>query len=139
MTRCRMCGKGGMFFKVNAVGLCAECAAKPDHEFYGKISGVTFDCPYTGQPRQAIIFKHVRQGMQIFPKREPDNPHSKYAVGLWINSHAKDYHIGYLSEPVGREIAPLLDSGKRVEIYVKEVTGTQRKTLGVNIVIRTWN
>ena len=60
--------QGWDVFQGERGGLCAECAAKPDHEFYGKISGVTFDCPYTGQPRQATIFKHVRRGIQIFPK-----------------------------------------------------------------------
>lgn len=46
-----------------------------------------------------------------------------------------DYqHIGYLKSSLAEEIAPIMDSGKELKGYIKQITGgTDGKTYGCNI------
>jgi hypothetical protein len=48
--------------------------------------------------------------------REPENSHDDNAVAVYlIEKPYENFHIGYLSRAVAKEIAPRLDGGMKVE------------------------
>jgi len=107
-----------------------------------KIAGVTYDDPVNHIPRQQIIRRFLRRGMELMPRLEPDNPHDENAVALWIVGKPflgkpKEYHVGYVGAQLSQGIANYLRAGRSLMISVSEVTGGtfSRPTRGVNIVI----
>ena len=73
-------------------------------------------------------------------KREPNNPHDKNAISVWIKARAlvlfaDTVQIGYLGAEVAEELAPIIDRGGKVEAKITEVTGgtKDKEALGVNI------
>ena len=112
------------------------------HEFHTKVTGVTFDDPHSGLNRQEIIAAHVRPGMRVHLRPEPDNPVDALAVGVWVSVggllRRRDYQIGYLFQERAREVRALLQDGHGVDAKVTDVTGGTRDkpTYGVNLVIR---
>lgn len=88
--------------------------------------------------RQEIIEKHMEDGDDLFLEREPDNianPNA-IAVHLWPADEEK---IGYLSDELADELAPLMDVGQFIDASVLEVTGRDKGTLGVNIQLSVYS
>lgn len=47
--------------------------------------------------------------------REPENNHDSNAVAVYLTEKPYNFHLGYLSREVAKEIAPRLDKGMEVE------------------------
>ena len=95
-----------------------------------KISGVTFPNP-DGSDRQAIIRRHVRDGMSLRAIPEPKNPRDKHAVGLWVLAGRRWRQIGYIGSELAHDLR-----GESLQVNVLERTGGGRgMSYGVNIEI----
>lgn len=105
-------------------------------EIRSKIRGVTYKDPRSGKPRQQIIRQHVRPGMLLDAIFEPDNPHGDNAIGLWATVGQERYHIGYIGTELSEKLGPMLRKGEALDVYVTDITGRDKRTLGVNIIIR---
>jgi len=111
-------------------------------EIKTKISGVTHDDPVTGINRQKLIKDHIKPGVKLTPKAEPDNPYDPGAVGLWcrvrIRLMPKDVHIGYIGKTHSAYVAEKLREGKDVTVTVLDVTGgsKDKPSFGVYVVIK---
>ncbi|MEW8029029.1 MAG: HIRAN domain-containing protein [Candidatus Thiodiazotropha sp.] len=64
--------------------------------------------------RAASIWSFLRVGEQLLLKREPSNPHDRYAVAVWF----KNEHLGYIPRRENRTLARLLDQGERLETTI---------------------
>ena len=107
--------------------------------FHSKVSGVTYQDPESGRNRQDIIHKHARVGQSLVLIPEPDNPHSKHAVGVWLKRWRRRYHIGYVRSRKGadREVAQAIQAGQIVKAKVTAITGGRGgKYYGLNIKIK---
>jgi single-stranded-DNA-specific exonuclease len=96
-------------------------------EIRSKIVGITFD-------NRMEFVKQLKQGEQLFLKREKDNQYDKNAVAL---ENKSGNPLGYLKKELSLTIAPEMDSEKYTyECFVKEITGgIDKKNLGINIII----
>jgi hypothetical protein len=107
---------------------------------HSKVRGVTHDNP-DKKNRQAIIKKHVKVGLPLTARREPNNPVDKNAIGLWVEIKGLlsrgESQIGYISSELAEELSHFMMKGGRLEIKVTDVTGGGRdESLGVNIEIK---
>ncbi|MEW8506114.1 MAG: HIRAN domain-containing protein [Candidatus Thiodiazotropha sp.] len=64
--------------------------------------------------RAAAIWSFLRVGEQLHLKREPSNPHDRYAIAVWF----KNEHLGYIPRHENRTLARLLDQGERLETTI---------------------
>ncbi|MEW8524506.1 MAG: HIRAN domain-containing protein [Candidatus Thiodiazotropha endolucinida] len=64
--------------------------------------------------RAASIWPFLRVGEHLHLKREPSNPHDRYAVAVWF----KNEHLGYIPRRENRTLARLLDQGERLETTI---------------------
>jgi len=71
-----------------------------------KLAGVTF-----GDCQQNIRLFGNRDINSFSLKREPSNPCDPNAVWVGIGT----FHLGYLPTALAKEIAPLMDAGRRFE------------------------
>ena len=76
------------------------------------------------------ILPELEVGSKLTFIREPKNIYDTNAIKVIC-----DYqHIGYLKSSLAEEIAPIMDSGKELKGYIKQITGgTDGKTYGCNI------
>jgi hypothetical protein len=102
---------------------------RPVERFFSKVSGVTYQNP-DGVSRQEIIDQLCFSDQPLLLMREPNNPYSENAIGVWVA-----YQIGYVKPELADQLALILDEGGVVEARVTEVTGgtEDKPTLGVNI------
>ena len=59
--------------------------------------------------RAAAIWPFLRVGEALHLKREPCNPHDRYAVAVWFRNE----HLGYVPRRENRTLARLMDQGER--------------------------
>lgn len=125
------------------IGLIAMAVAKPvekeilmekqeEKSFYSKVAGVTKNNK-NGTSRQELLKKcQTKDRLQLI--RDPENPYDKNAIKVCL---ATGEQIGFLRRELAEELAPKLDSGKKIEAFVSEVTGGEEDkfTLGCNIKI----
>ena len=110
-------------------------------EIRTKISGVTNLEPKTKRNRQELIRQFVTAGTPLIAKRERRNPYDPNAVALWLKRRGclgkKQFHLGYVHRGKVKEVAALMDAGRKVTVTVVAVTGgtADKPTRGVNIVI----
>jgi hypothetical protein len=65
----------------------------------------------------------------VILSREKDNPYDENAIKV-----VADYqHIGYLKASVAEEVAPVIDSGRKVYVEILDITGGDDKKYGCNI------
>ena len=64
--------------------------------------------------RAGSIWPFLRVGEQLRLKREPSNPHDRYAVSVWF----KNEHLGYIPRRENRTLARLLDQGEQLETTI---------------------
>ena len=107
--------------------------------FPSKIAGTSHKND-DGTDRQELIRKHCRKGSELILIREPDNPYSDDAIGIWIRSgdfFKQNYQIGYVTSYAARDLAYYMDRGGKVKAIIKEITGGTRSkpSLGINIQI----
>lgn len=112
-------------------------------EIKTKVVGVNYNDPKSGKSRQEIIKQHIRPGTDLVAKLEPDNAHDPNAIAIYFEKKGllfgkTQYHLGYLSEELAAELAPLLRKGTVLKIDVLAVSGgtKEKPSRGVNIVIR---
>ena len=104
-------------------------------EFFSKIVGVTFSNP-DGTSRQELIedLEDLRRGDGVailHLKRDPENPYDPNAVQVLFGETRQ---LGFLSRQVAQTIAPLLDSGTRVQCEIAQITGHDlNHSFGINI------
>ncbi|MEN6522336.1 MAG: HIRAN domain-containing protein [Anaerolineaceae bacterium] len=85
-----------------------------------------------GTDRQEIISETVDIGDYLVLKREPANPYDHNAIAVY----SYDDQIGYLSENVAEELAPLMDAHWLILVTVADITGgNEGESFGVNIEI----
>lgn len=111
-------------------------------EIRTKLRGVTHDDLASGVNRQEIIHKLMRPGQRLELRPEPDNAVDPGAVGVWLRKRVllatAEYHVGYLSHELARDVRVLIAQGRRVTCTVLDITGgsTGKVARGVNVVIR---
>lgn len=93
--------------------------------FYSKIAGVTFD------NRQYYI-SNLSVGDQLIVMREYNNAYDANAIALY--DRAKN-QLGYIRKEVAAQLAPRIDCGEKISVYVDSVTGGDDYNYGVNIKI----
>ncbi len=92
-----------------------------------KLAGVTF-----GECQQNIKLFGNRDINSYCLKREPHNPYDPNAIRVGIGT----YTLGYLPKPVAREIAPLMDAGRRFEAEYVSLNGcSYNDTVGLTVKI----
>ena len=85
--------------------------------------------------RQETI-ERLSSGDMLELEREPDNPYDENAIKVLD----LDDDIGYLSRELAAEIAPIMDSyNQMVTAEVTNITGQDKDTLGVNILITIYS
>lgn len=95
--------------------------------FHTIVAGVTMKND-DGVERQKLIWSAARAGQPVELIREPDNPHDKSAVGVWVESKAFFIFtirgkIGYIPAALSDEIAHHMDRGGTVRAKISELTG----------------
>lgn len=100
--------------------------------FYTKIAGVSKKNE-DGRRRQEVIEEDIYDGLDLHLEREPDNPYDTNAIAVFASEYGDQ--VGYLSEKVAEELAPLMDRGQLVTCQVTEITGDYDQTRGVNVLI----
>lgn len=91
------------------------------------------------------VFRHqastawCAKGTILQARREPQNKYDNNAISLSVRGglfFKRDFPLGYISRDIAEELAPLIDKGLRIEVFVLEVTGKRRgQERGVNILI----
>ena len=104
-----------------------------------KLAGVTKQNPDGGK-RQNYIRRYCHSGQTLIFKREPNNRYDPDAVGVWILARAflfftAEVQIGYLKADLSSEMARHIDRGGTLLGEITEVTGTNRQSRGVNILL----
>ena len=76
----------------------------------------------------------LQTGDILYLRREPENPASKFAIGIYTS---KNEHVGYINERLARVLAPLLDAGVEYTASVLAVTGGDKEGIhiGLNILV----
>jgi hypothetical protein len=64
--------------------------------------------------RAAAIWPFLRVGEPLHLRREPGNPHDRYAVAVWFRNE----HLGYIPQRENRTLAKLMDQGERLEAQI---------------------
>ncbi|MET0069781.1 MAG: HIRAN domain-containing protein [Candidatus Thiodiazotropha sp.] len=64
--------------------------------------------------RAAAIWPFLRVGEPLHLKREPSNPHDRYAIAVWFRNE----HLGYIPRRENRTLARLLDQGEQLETRI---------------------
>lgn len=94
---------------------------------YTKVVGVTKNND-EGQPIQTILPTLDECGSLTFV-REPNNPYDSNAIKVICEYQ----HIGYIKADLAKDLAPLMDSGRKLTGYICEITGGNGYTYGCNI------
>ncbi len=99
------------------------------YEFHSKIRGVS--------KYQSGVARCVK-GMQLVVLREPSNPHDQNAIALFTPKRflQSSKQVGYLSAELAVEYAPKIDRGRVIQVFVSQKTGKDKRTRGVNILVR---
>lgn len=90
---------------------------------YTKVVGVTYN------NRQYIIKNHLQINQKLDLIREVNNKYDKNAVAVYAGKE----QIGYIKKELAKDLASLIDSGKKLECRVKKITGGGSYSYGVNI------
>ena len=64
--------------------------------------------------RGPAIWPFLQLGETLHLKREPSNPHDRFAIAVWF----KNEHLGYIPMRENRTLARLLDQGERLEATI---------------------
>lgn len=94
-------------------------------EFFTKLVGVTF------ANRQQLLTQVV-DGDALELRREKDNPYDPLAIAVYWQAE----QIGYLNTRLARNLAPTLDNGEEYSVYVSQITGREKDTLGINLCVK---
>ena len=97
---------------------------KPDRaELWTTVAGVTFES------RQAVIRKFCKDGSDLYIRPEPNNPHSRNALGIWVQapgglfSKGNYRQVGYVPQEDADEIKHWVDQGWTTTAWVWKVVG----------------
>ncbi len=94
---------------------------------YTKVVGVTKNND-EGQPIQTIL-PTLDECDSLTFVREPNNPYDSNAIKVICEYQ----HIGYIKADLAKNLAPLMDSGRKLTGYICEITGGNGYTYGCNI------
>lgn len=100
---------------------------------HSKVVGVTRDND-DGTSRQEIINELSEYDFLVL-ERDPQNYYDTNAIKVLTDDNRQ---IGYLGQRLAEELAPLMDAGQEIECELKEVTGLDQDTQGVNIEITVY-
>jgi hypothetical protein len=67
--------------------------------------------------RAAAIWPFLRIGEPLHLRREPSNPHDRYAVAVWFRNE----HLGYIPRRENRTLAKLMDQGERLQASIAQL------------------
>lgn len=101
-----------------------------------KVKGVNFE------NRQGLLIHFARaidEGKKYFVtlRREKNNTHDPNAIKVWaVLPETKTYMpVGFISKELAKELAPLMDAGKRVWVKTFEILGGRGLTYGLLLTI----
>ena len=86
---------------------------------------LTFDND-DGTNRQVVIGKYCNSGDWLDVRPEPNNPHSRNALGLWVHGGLifRSWHqVGYIPQDDADRLRRRLDEGCRITARISEVVG----------------
>lgn len=90
---------------------------------YAKLAGVSFG------NRQNIIISKLQKNIKLNLKRDYKNEYDKNAIGVYYNNDL----VGWIPKYLAKKMAPEIDLGIKWEAIIKDITGDQHKTKGINI------
>ena len=64
--------------------------------------------------RASAIWPFLQVGEPLHLRREPSNPHDRYAIAVWFRNE----HLGYIPRRENRTLATLMDRGERPEARI---------------------
>lgn len=101
---------------------------KIEQPILSRVVGNTF------APNGQELLSKLKTGDQILWEREPGNKFDKNAIQLFNSSKNK---IGYIPKDLAKDLAEMIDNGKikAMEIKVNQITGSEEKNLGCNVII----
>ncbi|MEJ2610338.1 MAG: HIRAN domain-containing protein [Candidatus Thiodiazotropha sp.] len=93
-----------------------QCFHEKKAFFQSKHRVVLQESPLAGfqYHRGPAIWPFLQVGEILHLKREPYNPHDRYAIAVWF----KNEHLGYIPRHENRTIAQLLDQGEHLEASI---------------------
>jgi hypothetical protein len=100
---------------------------------FSKIAGVTH-ANEDGTARQQIIASRCKAGLPLTLIAEPENPHDKNAIAIFLNGTQLGYiQAGRLAD----ELSEFINCGIAVSAEIAKITGgpAEQKSFGVNIAI----
>ena len=136
LTRIQSCGKttSNTALPINETKPVTRTPKKPvltSIDTPIKIAGVTF--PNDKGVNIQTILPTLTEESDLMLSRDKNNPYDENAIKV-----IADYtHIGYIKAGLAAELAPIMDSGKTVNIELLEVTGGGDKKYGCNIRVYT--
>jgi hypothetical protein len=92
--------------------------------FYSKIVGTTFI------KNSHELLSNLKTGDKLILKRDKNNIYDPNAIIVLNTNNQK---IGFIPKQTAASLAKDIDSGKKCECYVNEITGWQYNNLGCNI------
>lgn len=104
--------------------------------FFSKVVGTTFE------GRQDVLEDLLDEidsgqcgdepnGWPLVIRRQPDNPHDRNAIALYWRDGRQ---VGFLGRSIAESLAPQIDGGSTVEVFLTEVTGAEPGfNLGANL------
>lgn len=89
---------------------------------FAKLAGVSFN------GRQDVI-KFLQVDMKLDLRRDYKNQYDKNAIGVYIENTL----VGWIPKYLAEKLAPEIDAGILWNAIIKDVTGKDKDTKGVNI------
>jgi single-stranded-DNA-specific exonuclease len=93
--------------------------------FHTKLAGVTFE------GRQEVVAR-LETGALLRVQRQPDNEHDPNAIALY---DPVGDQVGFFNRGLAAALAPVIDRGASFRVTVSEVTGTEKESRGVNVLV----
>lgn len=99
--------------------------------FHSKLVGVSF---LNRQHDIGLLPQKPLESFVLGWKRERENPYDSNSV-IVLASPYSNVEIGHLSREVAALVVPFVDAGAPMSILLTEVTGKDKHTKGVNVIV----
>ena len=71
-------------------------------------------------------------------RREPENPYDKNSILVMAGPYS-NVEIGHLNKEVAADVSPRIDAGVSMRIYLTGITGQEKMSRGVNVLVELYD
>lgn len=71
-------------------------------------------------------------------RREPENPYDKNSILVMAGPYS-NVEIGHLNKEVAADVAPRIDMGAKMRIFLTGITGQDKMSRGVNVLVEVYD